>query len=117
MPHNLTPLIAKHFRELYFGGNWTASDLKKQLTDVTWQEATQKIQSFNTIAILTYHIHYYVSAALKVLEGGKLDAKDAYSFSHPPIESAEDWAEMQDKIWIEAGPLSFGADYVDEAIG
>lgn len=98
----LSKLIAKHFRELYFGGNWAASNLKEQLSDVSWQEAMVSVNSLNTIATLTYHIHYYVTAALVVLEGGKLNAKDAYSFDHPPIHSEEDWEKMLEKVWSEA---------------
>ncbi len=45
---NLTMLIAKHLKEVYFGGNWTASSLKDNLTDVTWQQATTQVYSFNT---------------------------------------------------------------------
>jgi len=28
--------IAKHFRDVYFGGNWTAVNLKDTLADVSW---------------------------------------------------------------------------------
>jgi uncharacterized damage-inducible protein DinB len=99
---NLTAQIAKHFREVYFGGNWTSSNLKEHLADVTWQQATTKVYSFNTIAILVYHMNYYVSAVLKVLQGAPLDAKDKYSFDHPPILSQEDWKKLLDKTWTDA---------------
>ncbi|MEJ7829346.1 MAG: hypothetical protein WKF91_14145 [Segetibacter sp.] len=40
---NLTGQIAKQFRDVYFGGNWTSVNLKENLADVTWQQAiTQK---------------------------------------------------------------------------
>ena len=35
---NLPFQIAKHFREVYFGGNWTSSNLKDNLADVDWQQ-------------------------------------------------------------------------------
>lgn len=98
----LSNQIAKHFREVYFGGNWTCSNLKDQLKDVTWKQATQKIYSLNTIATLSYHIHYFVQAVLKVLQGGILDSKDSYSFDHPPIQSQEDWDKFLNTIWDEA---------------
>ncbi len=98
----LSQQIAKHLRDLHFGGNWATSNLKEQLSDVSWEEATTSVHSFNTIATLTYHINYYVSAVLKVLEGETLNAKDAYSFSHPPIESEEDWKQMLEKVWADA---------------
>lgn len=99
---NLTQQIAKHFRDIHFGGNWTCSNLKDNLKDVTWQQATTKISSFNTIAALVFHMNYYVSAVLKVLQGGPLEAKDMYSFDHPPIESEEDWNRLLEKTWDDA---------------
>jgi hypothetical protein len=94
--------IAKHVREVHFGGNWTCSNLKDQLADVTWQEAVTNVCDLNTIAALTFHVNYYVDAALQVLQGKPLLAKDAYSYSHLPIESANDWQKLMDKAWSDA---------------
>lgn len=94
--------IAKHLRDVHFGGNWTTSSLKEHLADVSWQEATTQVYSFNTLATLLFHTNYYVAAVSKVLHGGPLDAKDAYSFDHPPIQSADDWQKMLDKAWADA---------------
>jgi hypothetical protein len=99
---NLTRQIAKHFRAVHFGGNWTSVNLKDTLADVSWQQATTKVYSLNTIADLVFHTNYYVSAVLKVLNGEPLDAKDKYSFDHPPIQSQEDWEKLLDKIWMDA---------------
>ena len=90
----LTEQIAKHLREVHFGGNWTASNLKDKLADVTWQQATTPGDSLHAIAALVYHMNYFVSATLKVLHGGPLDAKEKYSFDHPPILSHEDWEKL-----------------------
>jgi uncharacterized damage-inducible protein DinB len=98
----LTEQIAKQFREVFFGGNWTSVNLQETLADVNWQQATTPVYSFNTIATLVYHSNYYVNAVLKVLQGEPLNAKDAYSFDHPPIESAEDWQSLLHKTWSEA---------------
>jgi uncharacterized damage-inducible protein DinB len=98
----ITRQIAKNFREVYFGGNWTASSLKEQLADVTWEEATKQVYGFNTIATLTFHIHYYVPAIAKVLQGGELIAKDELSFDHAPIRSQQDWDGMLSRCWKEA---------------
>jgi hypothetical protein len=99
---SLTAQIAKHFRDVHFGGNWTSVNLKDNLTDVTWQQATTPVYSFNTIATLVYHMNYYVSAVLKVLQGEPLNASDKYSFDHPPILSQEDWEKLLDKTWTDA---------------
>jgi len=99
---NLTTQIAKHFRDVHFGGNWTSVNLKETLTDVTWQQATTKIYSLNTIATLVFHINYYVSAVTKVLQGEPLTAHDKYSFDLPPILNQEDWENLLNKIWGDA---------------
>ncbi len=99
---NLTGQIAKLFRDVHYGGNWTSVNLKENLADITWQQATTKVYSFNTIATLVYHMNYYVSAVLKVLQGEPLNASDKYSFDHPPIRSGEDWEKLLDKTWTDA---------------
>ncbi|HJS52981.1 MAG TPA: DinB family protein [Chitinophagaceae bacterium] len=98
----LTEQIAKHFREVHFGGNWTSVNLKETLADVTWTQATTRVYSFNTIALLVYHMNYYVSAVLKVLEGEPLHASDKYSFDLLPVCSQEDWVKLLDKTWADA---------------
>lgn len=93
-----TKQIAKHLNEVYNGGNWTWVNLHDTLKDVTWQQATAKVQDMNTIAVLTYHIGYYVAAILNVLRGNPLDSKDELSFNHPPINSEADWQAMCNTI-------------------
>jgi len=96
---NLTAQIAKQLRGVYFGGNWTAVNLKQVLTDVTWQQATARVYSFNTIATLVYHTNYYISAVTKVLQEQPLNASDKYSFDHPPIDSQQDWENLLNQTW------------------
>ena len=98
----LTKQIAQHFREIHFGGNWTSSNLKDNLENVTWQQATTKVYSFNTIASLVFHINYFVYAVLKVLQGEQLNAHDKFSFDTPPILSETDWKSLLDKTWRDA---------------
>ena len=102
----LTKEMARHFREVHFGGNWTSVNLKDVLADITWQRATTQLYSFNTIAALVYHMNYYVSAIIKVLEGGPLDAHDKYSFDASPIQSREDWENLVNKTWADAEKLA-----------
>jgi uncharacterized damage-inducible protein DinB len=90
----ITEQIAKNLREVYFGGNWTGVNLKDAVTGVDWEQATAKVQSFNTIASLVYHIHYYIHAVLNVFKGSPLEAHDKYSFDLPPIQSREDWEAL-----------------------
>jgi len=99
---HLPAQIAKHFRDVHFGGNWTSVNLKETLANITWQQAITKVDSLNTIAALVYHMNYYVSAVAKVLQGESLTAKDKYSFDLPPISSQEDWESLVDKFWTDA---------------
>ena len=108
---SLPEQIAKHIRGVYFGGNWTVSCLKENVTDITWQQATRQVYTFNTIATLVYHIHYFVRTVLKVLQGGPLEGNDRYSFDHPPIDSQEDWEQFLKSVWSEAATF---ADLIEE---
>jgi len=111
---NLTQQLAKHFRELYFGGNWTSVNMKDSLENVTWTQANTKIGSLNTIAVLVFHTNYYVAAVLKVLQGGPLEAKDKYSFDLPAIRSAEDWQQLLDKSWEDARNFADAVEQLPE---
>jgi uncharacterized damage-inducible protein DinB len=102
----LNPQLAKHLREIHFGGNWSASNLKDTLSDISLNEALTKIGNLNSIAALTFHMNYYVAAILKVFEGGPLDAKDKYSFDLPPLRTNEEWEEMLNKSWRDAETLA-----------
>ncbi len=99
---NLSSQIANHLREFYFGGNWTDVNLKDTLKDVTWQQATRKVESFNTIAALVFHINYYIAAVTKVLQGEPLRASDKYCFDCPPILSQQDWEDLVNNTWTDA---------------
>jgi uncharacterized damage-inducible protein DinB len=88
--------LADRFRELFLNGTWIANtNYKELLSDINWQQANQKIASLNTIAILTFHINYYVEGVLQVFEGGTLDIKDTYSFDAPEIKSEDDWNALR----------------------
>ena len=112
---NLPAQISKLFRDLYYGGNWTSVNVKETLANVTWQQATTKLDSFNTIAALVYHINYYVSALIKVLRAESLDAHDKYSFDHPPILSEKDWEDLLNKTLADAGTFASLVEQLPES--
>ena len=113
---NITSHIAKHFHDVHFGGNWTWSNMKEQLSDVTWQEAITRIENLNTIATLAFHINYFIEAQIQVLKGGPLDAKDELSFAHPPINSQEDWDNFLYKIWRDAEELKMLIERLPDSV-
>ncbi len=115
MQLKLTHQIAKHLREVHSGGNWTASNLRDMLANVTWQQATTPVSGLHTIAALVYHINYFVSVTLQVIQGGPLDAQDKFSFDHPPIASGQDWESLLQKTFRDAEDLAVAIEQMPES--
>jgi len=103
---NFTNSIAKQFREVYLDGTWIATNLKKELQDLSWEAAITKVGSLNTIAALAFHLNYYLSGLIKVYKVGTLDIKDKYSFDLPPISSQDEWVSLQKDIWQNSEELA-----------
>ncbi len=94
-PMKLNDYLANRLKEVLTEGKWVlGTNFKEQILDLDWKQATQNIDDFNTIADLTFHIHYYLAGVAKVLEGGSLDIRDKFSFDAPPITSEEDWRNL-----------------------
>lgn len=84
--------LANRLREVLLQGKWIANtNFKEQIQSVTWEQATQKVGNLNTIALLTFHINYYLQGLLNVFNGGALEIRDKYSFDMPEINSEKDW--------------------------
>jgi hypothetical protein len=111
---NITAQIAKQFKELHYGGNWTGVNIKDTLAGVTLQEATTQVHSFNTIATLVFHMNYYIAIVIKVLQGEPLSGSDKYSFDHEPILTDEDWKKLQDKYWADAEKFAALVELIPE---
>ncbi|MEP2935356.1 MAG: DUF1572 domain-containing protein [Gilvibacter sp.] len=94
--------FSKHIHTVHFGGNWTCVNLKDTLEDVYLKEATTKVGDCNTIAVLVFHINYFVEAILEVLQNRPLVAHDKYSFDHPPLNSEADWEAMKQNSYTKA---------------
>jgi len=97
-----TKLLAKHFKEVYFGGNWTCSNLKETLEDITIEEANFKLADFNSILCLSYHIHYFLVVQTTFLKGLEVIASDYLSFNHPEKNEENEWQLYKNKLWKEA---------------
>lgn len=98
--------LAKHLHDVFFGGNWTVSNLHDNLEGITIQQAIAQVNGFNTIASLTFHIHYFVKVATRVLEEGILEGNDKLSFNHPSINSQEDWDDLKKEVFTAAEKFS-----------
>jgi len=112
-----TTLLANRFREVILNGKWIANtNLLEVLSDLTWQEATAQIGSLNTIALLTFHMDYYIQGVLQVLEGGSLDIRDQYSFDMPPITSQTAWEQLILQITDHSERFAAGVEELDDSI-
>ncbi len=90
MTRNLA--LANRLREVLLNGKWIANtNFKEQILNVSWEQAIQKVDNLNTIALLTFHINYYLQGLLNVFKGGNLEIRDKYSFDLPEIKSETDW--------------------------
>lgn len=95
--------LAKRFREVLLDGLWIANtNFRDQLSDVTWEQAVTRVGSLNTIAMLTFHIDYYIAGLIQVFEGGPLEIKDKFSFDLPPVESQEQWESLLNRLLSDA---------------
>ena len=120
--------LAKRLREVLLDGRWIANtNFKAQLETVTWQQANQQVGELNTIAILTFHINYYLDGILNVFNGGDLEIRDKFSFNAPAISSEEDWNQRMNALFTNAEKFAshvesmtddqLEAPFVDEKYG
>ena len=99
---SLSKQIANYVRYIYFGKNWTNSNIKEKLEDVDWMQAITIVNSYNTTAMLVFYTSYYLIGIMNILKGGTLDIRDRFSYELSPIKSAEDWQELKNKSFDEA---------------
>ena len=95
--------LSLRLKELFIDGKWIANTNYTQiLADVTWEEAIHKIDSFNTIADLTFHINYYLEGIIQVFQGGTLDIRDQFSFDTPILKNEKDWNTLRSRLHTNA---------------
>ena len=100
---SLVSQLTDRSKEVLLYGKWIAgTNIKSQIIDLDWKQATTKVNSLNTIADLVFHINYYISGVADVLDGGQLDIKDKFSFDAPPIRSEQDWKKRVKKFCADS---------------
>lgn len=112
---SLSTTLAQHLRAVFFGGNWTSSNLKDQLATITFEDATTKVPECNTILALTFHISYYVTGVLEVFNNRPLVIRDKFSYEHLQISSETEWQEMLTNIWLDAETLAKHIEKLSDA--
>lgn len=87
--------LANRLQEVLLNGKWIANtNFLEQIKSINWKQAITKIENINTIALLTFHINYYLKGLINVFEGGSLDIKDKFSFDMPDIQNEVDWLNL-----------------------
>ena len=100
-------ILANRLREVILNGIWIANtNYKSQLENLEWNIAVSKIESLNSIALLAQHAHYYIKGIKNVLNGGKLDIKDKYSFDFLVLESEKEWQVFLKRFWNDTENLA-----------
>jgi len=109
--------VARQTRELFFGGNMAGSNMKQNLEGITWEQATTNVSRLNTIALLTFHINYYLEGVTKALSSGSLDISDKLSYAAPPLTGAEDWDALRERVLRNGESFAnIVAGYTDDQI-
>ncbi|MFA7688405.1 MAG: DUF1572 family protein [Moheibacter sp.] len=87
--------LANRLREVLLNGKWIANtNFKEQITSISWEQAVEKVANLNTIALLTFHLNYYLKGVLNVFQGGNLEIQDKFSFDMQEISSETDWHSL-----------------------
>jgi hypothetical protein len=109
--------IANRLREVLLNGKWIANtNFKEQLLNVSWKQAIQKVDNLNTIALLTYHLNYYLAGLLNFFKSGKLEIRDKYSFDLPEIKSEGDWNALVNDFLNNAEMFAKQVEQMDESL-
>ena len=99
--------LANRLRELFIDGDWVANtNYKRIISDITKEEACKQIGSLNTIALLCFHVNYYVEGLLQVFNGGDLTIRDKYSFDMPAISTEKEWEDLREGFLRNATAFS-----------
>lgn len=99
---SISKQLAKHLRDVHFGGNWSTVDLKSVLSDVTFEQAKMEVHALNSIFAITFHMDYYLDVLITVLEKNVLDGKDELSWISEPSKTQEEWESFQQAMWEKA---------------
>ncbi len=109
--------LANQLREVFIDGKWIANtNFKEQLESINWEQAVQKVYDLNSIALLTYHINYYLVGLIGVFNGKELNIKDRYSFDMSPIQSEAEWMALVNKFLFNAEAFANQVEQMDEAL-
>ena len=115
MQRNIT--LSQRLREVFFDGKWIANtNYQEQIIDLSWHQAIYKTYDLNSVALLTFHINYYLEGLLQVFNGGPFVISDRYSFDMPVITTENEWNELRLNFLNNAEAFCNRVAGLDEAI-
>jgi len=112
---NIKELIAQHILDVHKGDNWTESNIKNALADVTLTEATTKTAaSQNTIATLLYHLTYWNRIMIERINGIKSAIPETNGYEMSPLRTEVEWQQLKADNIISAHELASAIRNFDE---
>lgn len=100
---NSSSTLANRLKEVLTEGTWvTGTNYKAEIEEMDWEDATRSMNNLNSVALLTFHINYYLDGVSRFFEGGNLDISDAFSFNAPPVNSEKDWIDLKEQFYSNA---------------
>ncbi|MBT8231747.1 MAG: DUF1572 domain-containing protein [Saprospiraceae bacterium] len=107
--------LANRFREVLLNGKWVANtNYNEQISQVTFEQAIKKVGTLNTIALLTYHINYYLEGVLNFFNTGKMEISDKFSFEMPPLNHDSDWIQLKSNILKNAENFALAIEQMSD---
>lgn len=109
--------LADRVREVLISGHWIANvNFREIIESLDKEQATTRIADINTIALLTFHLNYYLAGLINVFKGGRLDIRDKYSFDLPEVRSEDQWKALVSEFISNAGIFADWVENMDETI-
>tara|TARA_B100000745_G_scaffold263243_1_gene187610 strand:- start:142 stop:624 length:483 start_codon:yes stop_codon:yes gene_type:complete len=107
--------LANRFREVLLDGKWIANtNWQQQLADVTLQQAVYQTANLNTIALLTFHVNYYINGLNHFFEHGELTIRDKFSFDIPELQNESHWEALKQQLFDNANQFAAYVEKLNE---
>ena len=107
--------LSDRFREVMLSGKLIAfTNYRDQLSQVNYEKAIHKVENLNSISALTYHVNYYISGVLQVLNGGELTIRDKFSFDLPSPLCEDEWSELKTSLFENSEAFAQALETIPE---
>lgn len=95
--------LANRLQEVLLDGHWIANtNYWELISDISIEEATTTLGKHNSIALLIFHVNYYLDGLLHAFNTGRLEIRDAFSFDMPSLESEDQWQSLKETFHSNA---------------